>query len=68
MLPAHSANMTEAFTQLLAQVVTNQKDDGTKQMMKNIKTSSMEQIKRNASLGSARLKQQQNSATLHSEN
>ena len=35
---APSANMTEAFTQLLTQVVNNKKDDGTKLMMKNIKT------------------------------
>ena len=38
MSPAPSANMTEAFTQLLLQVVNNKKDNGTKQMMKNIKT------------------------------
>ena len=37
MSPAHAANMTEAFTQLLTQVVTNNKGDGMKQMMKNIK-------------------------------
>ena len=37
MSPAHAANMTESFTQLLTQVVTNNKGDGTKQMMKNIK-------------------------------
>ena len=35
---APSANMTEAFTQLLKQVVNNKKDNGTKLMMKNIKT------------------------------
>ena len=38
MSPADAANMTEAFTQLLTQVITNNKDDGMKQMMKNIKT------------------------------
>ena len=38
MSPAPSANMTEAFTQLLAQVIMNKKDDGTKQIMINIKT------------------------------
>ena len=30
--------MTEAFTNILTQVVNSKKDDGTKQMMKNIKT------------------------------
>ena len=36
--PAPSANMTEAFTQILAQVTNNNKqDDVSKQMMKNIK-------------------------------
>ena len=29
--------MTEAFTNILTQVVNSKKDDGTKQMMKNIK-------------------------------
>ena len=38
MSPASSANMTEAITQLLTQVVNNKKDDVSKQMMKNIKT------------------------------
>ena len=38
MSPASSANMTEAITQLLTQVVNNRKDDVSKQMMKNIKT------------------------------
>ena len=38
MSPASSANMTEAITQLLMHVVSNQKDDVRKQMMKNIKT------------------------------
>ena len=38
MSPAPSANMTEAFTQLLAQVMTNKKDNSMKQIMKNIKT------------------------------
>ena len=38
MSPAQTANMTEAFTQILSQVITNNKGDGTKQMMKNIKT------------------------------
>ena len=38
MSPAQVANMTEAFTQILSQVVTNNKGDGTIQMMKNIKT------------------------------
>ena len=37
MSPASSANMMEAITQLLTQVV-NKKDDVSKQMMKNIKT------------------------------
>ena len=37
MSPASSANMTEALTQLLTQVVSNKKDDISKQMMKNIK-------------------------------
>ena len=30
--------MTEAFTNIPTQVVNSKKDDGTKQMMKNIKT------------------------------
>ena len=38
MSPAQSANMTEAFTNILTQVVYSKKDNGTKQMMKNIKT------------------------------
>ena len=38
MSPAQSANMTEAFTNIFTQVVNNKKHDGTKQMMKNIKT------------------------------
>ena len=38
MSPAQSAYMTEAFTNILTQVVDSKKDDGTKQMMKNIKT------------------------------
>ena len=38
MSPASSANMTEALTQLLTQVVSNKKDDVSKQMMENIKT------------------------------
>ena len=38
MSPASSANMTEAISQLLTQVVNNKKDDESKQMMKNIKT------------------------------
>ena len=38
MSPVQTANMTEAFTQILSQVVTSNKGDGTKQMMKNIKT------------------------------
>ena len=38
MSPAQSAYMTEAFTNILTQVVNSKKDDGTKQMMKNIKT------------------------------
>ena len=38
MSPAQSANMTEAFTNILTQVVNSKKDDSTKQMMKNIKT------------------------------
>ena len=38
MSPAQSANMTEAFTNILTEVVNSKKDDGTKQMMKNIKT------------------------------
>ena len=37
MSPAHAANMTETFTQLLTQAVTNSKGDGTKQMMKKSK-------------------------------
>ena len=36
--PAPSANMTEAFTQILAQVTNNKKQNNvSKQMMKNIK-------------------------------
>ena len=35
--PAPSANMTEALTQILAQVTNNKKDKVSKQMMKNIK-------------------------------
>ena len=38
MSPASSANMTEAITQLLTQVVNNKKDNVSKQMMKIIKT------------------------------
>ena len=38
MSPAQLANMREAFTNILTQVVNNKKGDGTKQMMKNIKT------------------------------
>ena len=38
MSPTQSENMTEAFTNILTQVVNNKKDDGTEQMMKNIKT------------------------------
>ena len=38
MSPAQAANMTEAFTQILSQVVTNNKDDGMKQIMKTIKS------------------------------
>ena len=38
MSPASTASMTEAITQLLTHVVTNKKDDVSKQMMKNIKT------------------------------
>ena len=35
--PAPSANMTEALTQILAQVTNSKKDEVSKQMMKNIK-------------------------------
>ena len=38
MSPAFLANMTEAITQLLTQVVNKKKDDVSKHMMKNIKT------------------------------
>ena len=38
MSPAQAANMTEAFTQIMSQFVANNKGDGIKQMMKNIKT------------------------------
>ena len=38
MSPASSASVTEAITQLLTHVITNKKDDVSKQMMKNIKT------------------------------
>ena len=38
MSPASSTNVTEAITQLLTQVVSNKKDDVSKQVMKNIKT------------------------------
>ena len=38
MSPVSSANMTEAITQLLTQVISNKKDNVSKQMMKNIKT------------------------------
>ena len=38
MSPASSASMTEAITQLLTHVISNKKDDVSKQMMKNIKT------------------------------
>ena len=38
MSPASSANMTEALTQLHTQIVSNKKDDVSKQMMKNFKT------------------------------
>ena len=38
MSPASSANITEAITHLLTQVVNNKKDDVSKHMMKNIKT------------------------------
>ena len=38
MSPASSANMTEAITQLLTHVISNKKDDVSKQMMKNTKT------------------------------
>ena len=38
MSPAQAANMTEAFTQILSQVLRNNKADDMKQMMKNIKT------------------------------
>ena len=38
MSPASSASMTEAIIQLLTHVISNKKDDVSKQMMKNIKT------------------------------
>ena len=38
MSQAFSANTTEAITQLLTQVVSNKKDDVSKEMIKNIKT------------------------------
>ena len=38
MSPASSANMTEALTQILTQVVNGKKDDLNKKMAKNIKT------------------------------
>ena len=38
MSPAQEANMTEAFTQIMSQFIANNKGDGMKQMMKNIKT------------------------------
>ena len=67
MSQAQTTNMTEGFMQILSQAITNNKGDGMKQMMKNIKLS-MEQTKLNASPGSARLKQPQNSVACHSEN
>ena len=38
MSPAQAANMTEALTQILSDVMTNNKSDGTKQIIENIKT------------------------------
>ena len=56
--PLPSANMTEALTQIITQVTNNiKKDDISKQMMKNIK-SLMVPTKQNASLASAKWKQQ----------
>ena len=52
--PAPSANMTEAFTQILAKVTNNKKQKNvSKQMMKNIKIFDGP-TKQNASRGSAK--------------
>ena len=52
--PAPSANMTEAFTQILAQVTNDKKwNDVSKQMMKNIKSLTAP-TRQNASCGSAK--------------
>ena len=49
--PAAPADLVEGITQIMNQVVNNNKrDDASKQMMKNIK-SSMAATKQNASLG-----------------
>ena len=54
--PAPSANMMEGLTQIITQITnSNKKDEVSKQMMKNIK---MAATKQNASLGSAKWKQQ----------
>ena len=38
MSPAQAANMMEAFTEIMSQFIANNRGDGKKQMMKNIKT------------------------------